>query len=357
MKKINFSITALALFSLALLGQGCLPGTTKAPSGPDGGVWKTTDRTETWVNKRALVSGAKVTADAGNFAIKAMAFDPQDENAIYLATLEHGLAYTLDGGNSWQAAGALNKGKINDVAVDPKQKCTVYAVSANKIYKTETCMRDWNQIFYDARTDKFFTQIAVDWFNPTILFSGTSEGDIFKSTDSGKTWTAVIRVEGVAISSLVIDPRDSRVIYAGTSGDGIWKSLDSGNTWLQIKKQFGDDLRDARKVTQLVIDPKNSNVLYLVSKLGIIKSEDQGATWNALNLISPPGTVEITALAIDPADSNKMLYTGPVTLVLTSDGGKSWSAKKLPTARGGSALLISPKNGNTIYLGTQPQKK
>ncbi|MBU0540512.1 hypothetical protein KKF59_02840 [Patescibacteria group bacterium] len=356
MKKLNFSISLLALFSLALLGQGCF-GTSTAPSGPDGGVWKTTDRTETWVNKRALVAGTKVTTDAGNFAVKAMAFDPQDENAIYLATLEHGLVYTLDGGNSWQAAGALNKGKINDVAVDPKHKCTVYAVSGNKIYKTETCMRDWNQIFYDARTDKSFTQIAVDWFNSTILFSGTSEGDIFKSTDSGKTWTAVTRVEGVDISSLVIDPRDSRVIYAGTSGDGIWKSLDSGNTWLQIKKQFGDDLRDARKVTQLVIDPKNSNVLYLVSKLGILKSEDQGETWNALNLISPPGTVEITALAIDPTDSNKMVYTGPVTLVLTSDGGKSWSAKKLPTTRGGSALLISPKNGNTIYLGTQLRKK
>lgn len=351
-----FRVT-LSLFALALFGQGCFGTGTSTSTGPDGGVWKTTDRGLTWANKRALVQGPKVTAGAATLSIVAMAFDPQDSASVYLGTGENGLAYSLDAGDSWQLAKGLSTGKVGAVAVDPKNKCTVYATRANEIFKTDTCGRDWNKIFFDPRTDKAFTQIVVDWFNPTILYAGTSEGDIFKSTNSGATWQASKRIEGTRISHIIMDPRDSRLIYVGTQGDGIWKSLDGGVTWLQIKKQFGDEFRDARRVTQIVLDPKVSNVLYVVSKYGIIRSDDQGETWKGLNLTSPPGTTNITAMAIDPNDNKKMVYTDAKALTYSSDGGVTWTTKKLPGTRAGSALLIDPKNGNTVYLGTVPQAK
>lgn len=351
----SFVRFALPLLALALMGQGCLGTATTAPKGPDGGVWKTTDRGATWANKRALVQGPKVTADAANFSIVTMAFDPQDSNAIYLGTADAGIAYSLDAGDSWQKAKTLATGRINAIAVDPKNKCTVYAASGNKIFKTETCGRDWTQVFFDPRTDKSFTQLLIDWFNPTTLYAGTSEGDIFKSVDAGISWQTSTRVEGVPISSMLMDPRDSRLVYAGTQGSGIWKTADAGVTWTQIQKQFGDEYRDARRVTQLVLDPKAQNALYVVSKYGIIKSEDQGETWKALNLTAPPGTIKINAMAVDPTDTKKLVYVGPTTVTYSSDGGLSWTSKKLPTARQGSVLLMDPKNGNIIYLGTQPQ--
>lgn len=351
-------VRAIAPFlALALFGQGCLGGSPAPATGPDGGVWKTTDRGTTWVNKRAFVQGPKVSANAATFSIVALAFDPQDTNTIYAATGENGLVYSLDGGDSWQQAKTLSTGRVNIVAVDPKNKCTVYASSANKIFKTETCGRDWIQIFFDPRTDKSFTKLVVDWYNPTNLYAGTSEGDVFKSHDSGANWQTIKRVEGAAITSLVMDPRDSRLLYVGTQGDGIWKTPDGGSTWVQIKKQFGDEYRDAHRVTQIVLDPKSPTAIYVVSKYGIIKSDDQGQTWKALNLTAPPGTIKISSFAIDPTDNKKMVYTGPNTVTYTSDGGITWSAKKLPTTRAGSVVLIEPKNGNILYLGTIPQAK
>ncbi|MBI4138754.1 hypothetical protein HY479_01230 [Candidatus Uhrbacteria bacterium] len=354
------SIVTRVLFPLAalvFLGQGCFGPSQPKATGPDGGVWKTKDRGLAWVNKRALVTGPKVTADASNFSVVAMAFDPQDANAIYAATAEHGLAFSLDAGESWQISRALPQGRVNAVAVDSKNKCTVYAAMANKIFKTETCTRDWNQIFFDPQTSKQFTQLVVDWFNPTILYAGTSDGDVLKSTDAGISWQVVKRIDGVGVSSMIMDPRDSRLLYVGTNGEGILKTLDGGNTWLQIKKQFGDEFREARRVVQIALDPRNSNILFVVSKFGIIRSEDQGETWSALPLTSPPGTVKITALAVDPTDSAKLIYTGPATLILSADGGKTWTAKKLPTSKIGSTLLVDPKNGDVIYLGTQPPEK
>lgn len=342
------------LLSLTLLGQGCFGPSKTGPTGPDGGVLKTTDGGQVWVNKKALVSGPKVTAAVASMSVLSMVFDPQDRNTIYLGTAENGVIFTLDAGDSWQQAKTLGSGRVNSVAVDAKNKCTVYAASANKIFKTETCGRDWSQIFFNPRTDVTFTRIVVDWYNPTILYAGSSDGDIFRSSDSGVSWQVSKRVDGVAITSIVVDPRDSRITYVGTQSDGIWKTSDGGATWQQIKKQFGEEYGDARRVIQVVPDPVEANVVYIVSRYGILKSPDGGNSWNALNLTSPPGTIKINALAIDPKNNKHLVYTGVSTLQFSTDGGVTWTPKKLPTTQAGSAILIDPSETNTIYLGTVP---
>lgn len=341
----------LPLCALVLFGQGCFGG-SKPATGPDGGVWKTTDRGQTWANKRALVQGSKVTTGAALLDLVTLTFDPQDNAALYAGTAQNGLVYSLDAGESWQAMKGLSSGQVNAVAVDPKNKCTVYATRANEIVKTVTCGRDWTRVFFDPQTSKVITRLAVDWFNPTIIFAGTSEGDILKSQDGGASWLSAARVDGTRITDIDIDPRDSRLVYVGTLGNGIWKTIDGGATWTQINKQFGEDLREARRVTQVVLDPKAANTLFVVSKYGIIRSEDQGETWTALKLTSPPGTIQISALAIDPNDPKKMIYTGSTSVAFTSDAGTTWTVKKLPTTKAGSALLIDPKDGNIVYLGT-----
>ncbi len=346
-----FLIVACA--ALMLAGAGC-GTTTTGTAGPDGGMWKSSDRGVTWANKRALVVSSKVTATGALFNVTDMVMDPQDNKTIYLATAQYGLVYSLDGGDSWQLARISGVSKINAIAVDPKQKCTVYATSGNKIYKTVDCARDWQQIFFEPRTAVTFTRLVVDWYNPTNLYVGTSDGDILRSQSQGVSWEKVERIDGVPITSMVLDPRDSRIVYVGTKSDGIWKTMDSGTTWTQIKKQFGDSFLDARYVLQVVMDPVEANVIYDVCKYGILKSTDGGDTWSALNLTSPPGTVKIYSLAIDPKNNHNLVYTGVSTLQFSTDGGVSWQPKKLPTTQAGSVLMFDPLDSNTLYLGTTP---
>jgi len=344
----------VAAMALTLFGAGCFGSTTKTVTGPDSGVWKTTDRGQTWVSKKALVDGPRITAGAAEIAVQAMALDKQDRGTIYLGTAAHGLVYSLDGGDSWTKMKALEATNVSSVAVDTQNKCKVYAASLNRIYRTKNCGRDW-EAFFDPRTDKIFTQVVVDWFTPTVVYAGNNDGDIFKSTDEGVGWTVVKRANA-AITSMIVSPEDSRVIYAGTDGDGIWKSLDSGVTWLQIRKEFGD-IGDARRVVRVVPDPFSADKLIIVHRGGIAKSEDAGQTWKSLNLIGSVGENAVADLAIDANDSKKMVYTGPTALVFTDDGGATWVAKRLPSTSQGTTVLIDPKDGNTVYLGMQPPKK
>lgn len=352
---MRFHIPSLVapLAVLSLFGAGCF-GSTAPVQSSDGGVWKSTDSGMTWVNKKALVSGAKVTAGVASTKIVQTVFDPQDNHTIYLATADTGLLYSLDAGESWQKpqGDILTTGRIGAIAVDPKNKCIVYAARTNSIFKTVDCGRDWERVFYDPRSDVVFTQLIVDWYNPTILFSGTSAGDVFRSQDSGLTWQISKRSDGSPIVSIAIDPRDSRLVYAATYGAGLLKTTDGGNSWTEIRKQFDDDLRDSRRAIQMVIDPVATGTVYVVSKYGIVRTTDGGTIWKGLKLTTPPGTVRINAMAIDPKNNKHIAYTGIRTLEFTTDGGETWRSQKLPTTQVGATIMFDPVESKVMYLGT-----
>lgn len=347
MQRSLFRLPVLVV-GLLMLGQGCLTPANQAARGPDGGVFKSVDRGGVWAQKRVLIEGPKGVS-IGDEIVTTLAVDPQDHRTVYAGTVTRGLLVTLDGGDSWSAVGGLNKGRIESIAVDAKDKCTVYASQGNKIFKTISCGRDWAQVWFDPKTDKIFTQVSVDWFNPTIVYAGTSEGDILKSTDAGANWLVAKRAES-PVSSIAIHPKDSRIVYVATRGDGVWKTMDGGNTWLSIEKQLSS-FDNARRPSQIVVDPLEPETVYLVSKYGILKSTDGGTVWNPMALTSPPNSVEIRSLAVNPRDPKELQYITATTLLVSSDGGATWTAKKLPSTRIANVIAVDPEAGNTLYLG------
>ncbi len=338
---------------ISLLGAGCFGGTAK-PVGLDGGVFRTRDNGTVWQQLSTLNLGTKIgsIADVG---VQSMAIDPQDSQAMYVGTVENGLLYSLDGGASWAQAKGLTTGRISVIGVDPKDKCTIYAARGNQIHKTTNCSRDWNLVYVDSRPEVAFSVLTVDWFNAKRLYTGTTLGDIFRSDDGGTSWARLSQPESARISGIAIDPRDSRVVYVSTDGSGLLKSGDAGTTWDRIYKQF-ETFDYARRAKILVVDPSLANTLYTVSKFGILRSQDGGATWNALNLPTPPDTTDIRAMVVHPTNSSRIVYATNTNIVFTVDGGKTWMPKKLPTRRGVSAMLFDNVSSTSLFLGASQLK-
>lgn len=343
----------LPLCAITLLGAGCLGGSAK-PAGLDGGVFRTRDNGTTWQQLPTLNLGTRIgsIADVG---IVSMAIDPQDSQAVYVGTVENGLLFSLDGGASWSQAKGLTTGRISAIGVDPKDKCTIYAARGNQIHKTTNCSRDWNLVYVDSRADVSFSVLTVDWFNAKRLYTGTNLGDLFRSDDGGTSWARLSQPENVAISGIAIDPRDSRTVYVSTNGSGLLKSTDSGTTWDRIYKQF-ETFDYARRAKILVMDRNLANTLYTVSKYGILRSQDGGATWAALNLPTPPDTTDIRAMLVHPTNSNLIVYATNNNIVFSADGGKTWMPKKLPTARGVAAMLFDNASTTSLFLGAGVKK-
>jgi photosystem II stability/assembly factor-like uncharacterized protein len=169
---------------------------------------------------------------------------------------------------------------------------------------------------------------------------------------------------GLRIMGLVVDPNDDRIIYATTPEGSpyVFKSTDGGDTWLPS----GSGLGGAGWTDSLVIDPRDSSVLYVAGGEGpLYKSSDAGQTWVARNvLIEDTGTKFIRAMSVAVSPIDGTVYAGGYDWVpspddagggifRSKDGGETWErlANGAPTGTVGS-LILAPSAPHIIYAGS-----
>lgn len=349
MKHLNLFVPLMAL---TLLGAGCFGGSSK-PTAPDGGVYKTSDAGTTWQAVNTLDRGTSIST-INTVNTLSSAVDPQDPATIYVGTTENGLLYTHNGGQSWQQAAGLSTGRVSGVVVSTKDKCVVMAITGNRVFKTDNCLRDWNLVYTDTRSSITFTALAMDWYNPDTVYLGTSDGDILRSDNQGGSWRVSDRLAGQRINQIVIDGRDSRIVYAATNS-GILKTINGGTTaWDRIVKQL-QTFDGARRVTGIMLDPTAANTVYITSKYGVLRSDNGGETWVALKLPTQAGSVDIRALTMMTKPTKTLMYATDAALVTSADSGETWTTKKKPSSRS-AAFLLPVMHANisstVVYFGT-----
>jgi photosystem II stability/assembly factor-like uncharacterized protein len=347
--KLNKSLTLGVVLAAILVLPGCIKIKT-TESGPGvsyGGVYKSIDAAATWA---PVVDIATTTAEKPSIhglTINSFAIDPQDNEAFYVGTEGAGLFYSYDGARSWKQAPELAEGTVNAIAVHPKNKCTIFAARRNEILKSDDCSRTWQRVFFDSRLDLDVTALAMDWFDPRVLFAGTTYGEILRSTDGGKSWATVQRTED-RIQEIII-AADTRNVYVATEYQGLYVTTDKGNSWThryeEIRKTgVTDELRD------ITLDYRN-NVLIISTKHGLMRSADMGKSWTSIPLIEPADSGRIFSVVTNPTNSNEIYYGTATAFFRTQDGGKNWVAEQLPTPSITNILAIHPREHATLYAG------
>lgn len=143
------------------------------------------------------------------------------------------------------------------------------------------------------------------------------------------------------------DPNDANTIYVGAPAGGVWKTTDNGSNWSPL----GDDL-SVIGISGIAVDPSNSNTVYLSTgdadggdtySIGVMKSTDGGATWNATGSITASSTNRIT---IDPVSTNTVWVAGNDGLYKSTDGGANWTNM---LAINCTDMALNTSNSNTIY--------
>ncbi len=133
-------------------------------------------------------------------------------------------------------------------------------------------------------------------------------------------------------------PGNPNTIFACTPSGGLWKSTNSGATWTNTT----DHLIDLA-VDDIAINPLNPNVQYIgmgdgdggyagytPSTVGVLKSIDGGVTWNPSGLYlqlpsTGPSVTTIQQLLINPVDTAVLFAATTAGLYYTSNSGQAWT--------------------------------
>ena len=142
------------------------------------------------------------------------------------------------------------------------------------------------------------------------IYAGTEQGNVFVSSDRGKTWNKIVpQALGVSIGRINRILFSGKAVFVASKGGnrgGVWKSANGGSSWAQFTSSQG---LLSNEVNDIIAAPDKS--IYAATDKGISMSSDQGMTWSALNddgLKGTPLSLAVTAEGVIVAGTTEGLF-------------------------------------------------
>ncbi|MBW8879306.1 MAG: hypothetical protein JF614_30580 [Acidobacteria bacterium] len=344
----------------------------------------------------------------GSFDCRELTVDPQDANRLYVAEPDGRLFRSSNGGDSWEIAGSGLAGFVK-VRIDPRDRHVLYALSgfpdSRGLLKSRDDGSTWlpiNQGFDNL----YINSLEAPAGAPGTLYAVQAYGPVWKSADSGQTWTQLASTASLTPYSLAVDPFDPRHILLVTqaglrvSHDGgaswappggtlpggvyslafhpylqgsvvlagesysIFTSADGGETWQRGGDLFpGCDFCLVTFPPRFTFDPADPRHVFTVAAGQLLASRDGAAHWTAI----PGAGSQVQVVAVDPSDPRTLYAGGCEGLSKSRDGGANWQPSYQgippglpPTFSGGGPplpppyfcidlLVIDPRHPATLY--------
>ena len=282
--------------------------------GNDGGIWKTTDGGQSWINRNNTLGITQFytvglhptsdtfllggTQDNGTARYEGNLGWPQvsggdggpcpvewDSPNIYYTTYvalnpvwkwDNGV-YQGDVTGPW--SGEWADWANGPLVTDPNQANTILAGTYH-VWRTTNSGGSWDSLSGDLTGGGVLRSIAVAQGSSDILFTGSSSGRVYVTTNGGTNWN--LRNSGLpttAIPDVYIDPLDWQTAYlcADVSfGGRVFKTTNAGVNWTNITGDLPTGLRGMSFTVNFATTPPS---LYLGTDYGVYSSINDGVNW------------------------------------------------------------------------------
>jgi photosystem II stability/assembly factor-like uncharacterized protein len=291
-------------------------------------------------------------------------------------------------GLSWRSIGPYRGGRVTAVTGVPGQPLVFYmGATGGGVWKTTNGGISWSPITDGQVKTGSVGAVSVAPSDPNVVYVGMGEscirgnvshGDgVYRSTDSGKTWTHLGLTETKQIASIQVHPQDPDLVYVAALGHtfgpnperGVFRSKDGGKTWSKVL--FVDDHTGA---VDLAMDPTNPRVLYAAfwqvyrtpwslesggPGSALYKTTDGGDTWKKLDGKGLPkgpwGRIGVTVSPARPERLYAVIEAEEGGVFRSDDAGATWTRtnderKLRQRAWYYTHVYADPKEPDTVYV-------
>lgn len=327
-----------------------------------GGLWKSTNQGNSWfvLNTDKLPS----------MSMASVCIDFTDSNIIYLASgdpnyysADLGIWKTTNGGQNWlQANTGIGNRMAVEMLMDPANHLVLIAATNDGIWKTTDGGNTWTQ----KLVGNSFTDMMWQPLTGSSVMYASSMNKYFRSTDKGETWTEITAGFTNLLASgtrLAVSAANPAIVYVGTVNDEgtIFKSVDTGKTFtIQYHNPSWsltgyDSTGGGQGNYNFCIEasPTNPDQLFLGSH-NVMRSNDGGVTWSKLTNWWKTVHTDMHDWAYQPGNSTKLFQANDGGVWLTQNEGVDW----IQTSEGLSATenynaAVSPLYAGLMSSGTQ----
>ena len=281
-----------------------------------------------------------------------------DSNRIYASQSSGWFGQIIqrsdDGGKTWNTPGSSPEDLKGPEGM-PKGESNKF------VYEGETGTHMWYDGTQHPWEFKRVWHIEPSLTDPDTAYAGVEDAAIFKTTDGGKTWKEMAGLRkakghlwqpgagGMAVHTIIIDPKNPKRIYIAISAAGAFRTEDGGETWKPINKglksQFelpDSDAEVGHCVHRIALHPSRPDTLFMQKHWDIMRTDNAGGEWKEVsgNLPTDFGfpidvhAHEAETIYVVPITSDSLHYppNGKLRVYRSKTGGNEWEAltKGLP---------------------------
>gem|GEM_PF-2032472 len=276
----------------------------------------------------------------------------------------------------WEPLKIGGGGFVTGIDINPTEQGLIYArTDVGGAYRFQPETRDWTQIvsaetlpdsFRELALDQGVESIASSASDPNVVYMSYRD-HVFRSNNRGQSWSVTTlsvptQANGESRTSgerLAVDPRNSQIVFAGSVNSGLHRSTDGGATWQAIPVSSVPRGLDDWGVTNLVFDPNSdaiqgaTSTLYLtVFGQGVFASFDAGMTWSSLSeLPDAPNKTQPTDAEVAEDGSLWVTFdsengSGGIWRYIQDDG---WTDASIDNF-GFSDIAVDPNNARNAHV-------
>ncbi|MGZ8921544.1 MAG: WD40/YVTN/BNR-like repeat-containing protein [Limisphaerales bacterium] len=283
---------------------------------------------------------------------------PADPNRIYASQTSGWFGQIIqrsdDGGKTWNPPGTKPEDLMGADGF-PKGESNMFK------YEGEVGTHKWYDGTQHPWEFKRVWHVEPSLTDPEVVYAGAEDAALFKSVDGGKSWkelSALRQVKGtlwqpgaggMAVHTILLDPRNANRIYVAISAAGAFRTDDGGKSWRPINKGLKSqyelpdpDAEVGHCVHRIAIHPSRPDVVFMQKHWDVMRSDNSGDFWTEVSGNLPtdfgfpidvhahePETIYVVPIK---SDSEHFPIDGKLQVYRSRSGGNEWEAltKGLP---------------------------
>ena len=265
-------------------------------------------------------------------AAATVGINPLNPNSVYAEGSTGTFFISYDRGNTWNQRTSPGISLIRQIIVHPADTNTIFCAAGSGVglRKSTDYGLSWKTVISGYNIDG--ESMTYDVAHPDTMYAGRFEnGNVYRSTDRGETWT-VMGTTGSVLCALAVRPDSVNIILAGSGGGTISKSTDFGTTWRVVHESNALGFQEVPKIIFSQHNPLlGYSTIYgqTAPELGVWKTTDGGENWLQTSL----QFLLVWGMVMDPGNDS-ILYVGTFDdnsygVYKTTNAGSSWTFESL----------------------------